>query len=91
MIVGGTMVFLGVFIGVLSYAIYSGGRAEHISDGHVGRTYHPEEAPGDPGRKAMAYSGFAFAGVGSVLVLFSTTAYIIDRRLRRGADETEEP
>jgi hypothetical protein len=85
MIAGGAMVFIGVIAGVLCYAVYSAGRQEYISHGIDGTTYNPAQAPGEPGRRAMAYVGFTVAGLGAVLVLLSVTAYLIGGRLRRPA------
>jgi len=87
MIAGGAMLLVGVLVCIFSYTTYTAGRSEQILDGLTGRTYYPEEAPGDPGRKLQAYISLATASIGSLLLLVSVTAYIIGRRLRRTAED----
>ena len=74
LIVGVTMVLLGVFYGVVSYHAYTAGMHEHIENTKAGTIVVPEEAPGNPGRKASAIVGFATAGIGILLVIVSLEA-----------------
>ena len=80
MIVGAVMLFMGAIVGILCYTTYTAGRAEHIWDGEDGRSYHPEEAPGNPSRKLQAYIGLVTASIGCLLLLVSVPAYLIGKR-----------
>ena len=87
MIAGGAMLLIGVIGGILYYTTYTAGRPEQILDGIEGRTYLPEEAPGNPERKFQAYFKLACAIIGSLLLLVSVPAYLIVNRRKRTEDD----
>jgi len=75
--VGIAMVLSGIFYGIYNYDIYISGRPEHTRESKVGPIFHPEEAPGNPGRKESASAGWTIAGIGIVLIVLSIIISII--------------
>jgi hypothetical protein len=88
LIVGVTMALFGGFQGTISYRAYAAGMPEHISNTKAGTIVVPEEAPGNPGRKASAMVGFAAAGVGILLTMFALVGLPSDGH--RGQGSTKE-
>lgn len=89
--IGIAMVLVGVIDGGYHYKVYAAGRSEHIANTIVGTLVVPEEAPGNPGRKASAVVGFAAAGVGALLMGFSLVAFVVGGRRGHGSPEEQEP
>ena len=85
LIVGATMALFGAFQGAISYRAYTAGTAEHIANTKAGTIVVPEEAPGNPGRKAGAIVGFTTAGIGILMVIISLEAVGITRPRGRGS------
>jgi hypothetical protein len=75
--VGIAMVLSGIFYGIYNYDIYISGRPEHTRESKVGSIFHPEEAPGNPGRRESAAAGWTIAGIGIALIVLSMILYII--------------
>jgi len=79
LIVGATMALFGAFQGAISYRAYTAGTAEHIANTKAGTIVVPEEAPGNPGRKAGAIVGFTTAGIRILMVIYRWEAVGITR------------
>ena len=88
LIVGATMALLGAFHGTVSYRAYTAGMSEQIVNTKAGTVVVPEEAPGNPGRKASAIMGFTTAGIGILVVIVSLEA--LGTAERHGSDSTED-
>jgi hypothetical protein len=67
LIIGLTLLLMGVLVGGLNYLYYTGGRPEQIINWRTGTDYVSKEPPGDPGRKANAIIGAIVAGTGLIL------------------------
>lgn len=80
LVAGVLMVILGALLGARDYDIYLAGRPERISNSDFGTRYLPAIAPGDPGRRASAFAGFAVAGVGAALSAFALVMRVIAKR-----------
>lgn len=76
-VVGIVMLLFGIFYGVYNYDAYTTGQSEHTTETKGGPMYHPEESPGNPGRKDSATTGWTIAGIGIVLIVLSMILSII--------------
>ena len=86
MIIGATLLVIGILGAILFYTTYTAGRSEQIFDGPTGRRYLPEEAPGDSVDKLLAYLSLATLSIGGLLLLISVPGYLITGRLSRDDD-----
>ena len=80
LVAGVLMVILGALLGARDYDIYLAGRPERISNSTLGTRYLPAIAPGDPGRRASAFAGFAVAAGGAALSAFALIMRAVDKR-----------
>ncbi|MFC1603838.1 hypothetical protein ACFL5F_02315 [Planctomycetota bacterium] len=79
--VGIAMLLSGIFYGIYNYDVYTSGRPEHTTESKGGPIHHPEEAPGNPGRKESSATGWTIAGIGIVLIILSIFISIIGELL----------
>ena len=79
--VGFAMLLSGIFYGIYNYDVYTSGKPEHTTESRAGPIFHPEEAPGNPGRRESAATGWTIAGIGIVLIVLSVIISIIDKLL----------
>ena len=75
--VGITTLLSGIFYGIYNYGVYTSGNHEHTTESKGGPIFHPEEAPGNPGRRESAATGWKIAGIGIVLIVLSMIISII--------------
>lgn len=85
--IGIATMLAGIFYGIYNYCIYTSGRPEQTTESKGGPIYHPEEDPGNPGRKESAATGWKIAGVGIVLVVLSIFISIIVELLHDVAEK----
>ena len=81
---GGIVLFIGIatmlsgiFYGIYNYDVYTSGRPEHTTESRGGPILHHEEAPGNPGRRESATTGWTIAGIGIILIVLSMFLSII--------------
>ena len=79
--IGIATILAGIFYGIYNYCIYTSGRPEQTAESKGGPIYHPEEDPGNTGRKESAATGWKIAGIGIVLIVLSMIISIIDEVL----------
>jgi hypothetical protein len=64
--------------GIYNYFVYTSGEPERIVETKGGTVFHPEDAPGNPGRKESAAASWKIAGIGIILMVFSMVICIIE-------------
>jgi hypothetical protein len=67
--IGIGLVCVGTFYGLYDYIVHTSGVQEHTTESRGGPIFHPEEAPGKPGRRESAITGFTIAGFGILLIV----------------------
>ena len=95
LLIGGVVTaFGGLAAGLGSYLVYLNGSPEQILNTHEGTRYLPPLPPGDPGRLAGAYAGFATAGAGIAVLAGVLVSWVIEQiRVTRehGGTVEEDP
>ncbi len=84
LLVGGlVMLGVGAFYGAHEYDVYRMGRPERLVNSRFGTWFVDVVPAGEPDRRAAAIGGFAVAGVGGAVLVFSLALWAIDWYMAR--------
>ena len=81
MMIGLTLLIIGVASAAINYQAYTAGIPAHVSNTRYGTEYVPEIPPGNPTRETTAAYGLILAGVGALLLAASCTFKLLGRRV----------
>ena len=82
LVTGVVLVCFGTFYGLYNYDVYISGSDEHTTESKGGPIFHPEEVPGNPGRRESVITSFIIAGIGILLIVLFMMLSIIDQYVK---------